>query len=99
MKQDALSSWEAEHAGPLAALTVPPALEQLQRELTGGLLEVAEDRPLAALAQLRRLREWCDRQGDQAARRAREQGAGWAEVGRAAGLSAQGAQQRWGKAG
>jgi len=95
-EQDALSSWEAEHSGPLAALTIPAPLEHLQRELTSGLLEVAEDRPLAALAQLRQLREWCDRQGDRAARQAREQGAGWAEVGRAAGVSAQGAQQRWG---
>jgi hypothetical protein len=98
-EEEALAMWEAEHAGPLAALTVPAALEELRRELTSELLELAEERPLAALAQFRRLREWCDLQGDRAARRAREQGAGWAEVGRAVGVSAQGAQQRWGKAG
>jgi hypothetical protein len=98
-EEEALAKWEAEHAGPLAILTVPAALEELYQKLTSELLEVAEDRPLAALAQLRRLREWCDLQSDRAARGARGQGAGWAEVGRAAGVSAQGAQQRWGKAG
>jgi hypothetical protein len=91
--------WQAEHAAPLAALAVPAAFEQSRRDLASRLLELAEARPLAALAQYRRLREWCDLQSERAARRAREQGAGWAEVGRAAGVSAQGAQQRWGKAG
>jgi hypothetical protein len=55
---------------------------------------MAEERPLAALEQARRLAKWADALSERAAGKARERGSGWTEIGQAAGTTAQAAQQR-----
>ena len=92
-----MAEWEREHAQPLLARQVPIELVDDIEDVRRRVIELVGERPLAALEQARRFAKWADALGERAARQARTDGAGWAEVAQAAGTSAQAAQQRYGR--
>lgn len=96
-EDEALGEWERDHARPLLARQVPADLAADLSDVRRRLTELAEERPLAALEQARQLAKWADSLGERAVGRARAHGAGWNEIGQAAGTSTQAAQQRYGR--
>lgn len=56
----AVEEWERVHATPLLARTVPAEVRQMIRDLTKGISQLIEDRPIAGLEALRTLADWAD---------------------------------------
>lgn len=96
-EDQALREWERDHARPLLVLQSPAELASEIADVCRRLSEFAEDRPLAALRQVRQLAKWADVLSERAAGNARRDGAGWNAIGQAAGTSEQAAQQRYGR--
>ncbi len=58
--ESAVEEWEADHARPLLAKTVPAALTALIGDVKRNLSHLLAERPLAAIEALRGLASWAD---------------------------------------
>jgi len=56
--ESAVEEWEADHARPLLARTVPEEIRSLIRDTERSVSALVNERPLAALAALRSLAAW-----------------------------------------
>ncbi|MBG0826014.1 hypothetical protein HS048_35700 [Planomonospora sp. ID91781] len=87
--------WWSRHAAPLIAAAPPGELVARSNLLCERITGLAAERPLAALALLSQVESWQRTLLDQAVARARENGASWAQIGEAMGISKQSAHERF----
>jgi hypothetical protein len=87
--------WWSRHTPGLLAAAPPSWLVIKSNLLCEQIVHLAADRPLAALTLLSQVESWQRTLLDQAVAAARENGASWAEVGEAMGISKQSAHERF----
>ncbi|MFG2072423.1 hypothetical protein [Nonomuraea maritima] len=87
--------WWSRHAAPTSAQAPPNWLVVKSDLLCRQIVNLAGERPLAALALLAQVESWQRTLLDQAVTAARKNGASWAEVGQAMGVSKQSAHERF----
>ncbi|GAT71417.1 hypothetical protein PS9374_07108 [Planomonospora sphaerica] len=87
--------WWSRHAAPLIAAAPPGELVARSNLLCERITGLAAERPLAALALLSQVESWQRTLLDQAVAQARENGASWAQIGEAMGISKQSAHERF----
>ncbi|MFI6499915.1 hypothetical protein [Nonomuraea typhae] len=92
--KDAEGRWY-EHAKPLLLAAPPNWLVVKSNLLCEQIVNLAGERPLAALTLLAQVESWQRTLLDQAVTSARAAGASWAEVGEAMGVSKQAAHERF----
>ncbi len=91
----AKQEWYTDHAQPLLGRTPPAELLDDIDALRRRLADLVDQRPLAALAALRRVSDWAAAQTRRGAGRARDNGNTWREIAEQLGVTAQAAQQRY----
>ncbi|MFF4196113.1 hypothetical protein [Nonomuraea sp. NPDC001831] len=87
--------WWSRHTPPLLAAAPPSWLVTKSNLLCEQVVKLAADRPLAALTLLSQVESWQRTLLDQAVAGARDNGASWAEIGEAIGISKQAAHERF----
>ncbi|RJL33359.1 hypothetical protein D5H75_11225 [Bailinhaonella thermotolerans] len=93
--KEAETQWLRRHATPLLAAAPPSWLVVKSNVLCELIVNLAAERPLAALKLLSQVESWQRTLLDQAVAAARRNGASWAEVGEAMGISKQAAHERF----
>ncbi|MER6950935.1 hypothetical protein ABT294_43660 [Nonomuraea sp. NPDC000554] len=87
--------WWSRHVPPLLAAAPPVELVSKSNLLCERIVQLAGERPLAALTLLSQVESWQRTLLDQAVAGAKEAGATWTEVGEAIGISKQAAHERF----
>jgi hypothetical protein len=92
----AIDEWERVHARPLLSDTAPAGLYEDVTAFLGRLRELASERPLGVLGDLRRIERATDDILAEAVRNARAASKSWSEIGAEMVMTKQAAQQRFG---